>query len=104
MNDPYAAPTLNLTDLDEAAWRSYMSSNARAKDEYARRPIARPHLSGHALCLCCDVLTVQPSTICLKCQVTSTEWADLAADPGRVADLRRANKRMPSQLRRVVFA
>lgn len=95
---------MTLTELDVKAWGVYEAENAAARGEYARRPSARPHVAGHFLCLCCDILTTQPSLICLSCQAASGEWAALAADPVAIADLRRANKRMPRQLRRVMFA
>lgn len=104
MNTPYPASALDFTALDEKAWAIYEKANAAAKEEYVRRPSARPHVAGHFLCLCCDILTEQPSSICLSCQELSPGWAELAADPIAIAELRRANKRMPTQLRRVVLA
>ena len=92
-----------LTDLDRKAWDRYEAEAARAAEEYATRPAARPHIHGLYLCLCCDILTEHPSTICLACQSWSPEWAALAADPDALLEIRRANKRMSRRERRAAL-
>lgn len=59
---------MNLTTEDRAAWAEYEAANAAAERMYTLLPSAKPYVSDHFPCVCCEVPTIQPVGVCLSCQ------------------------------------